>query len=114
MYVIKTNKQHIHYNKITPNTEIHSQILFRERKILEHSALNEMSPSNPSPQCSGNPKRRRQEESETQRGWTRPRKQGLPSQQDQSSHDLTETGAACAGLHGSATGPLHMHLCLQI
>ena len=41
--------------QIGTDTETNSQTLHRERETLEHTAQNEMSPSKPTPESSGNP-----------------------------------------------------------
>lgn len=47
----------------------------REFETLEHSVLNEMSPSNPSPQTLGNPVEEELEDYKSQWGWRTQRRQ---------------------------------------
>jgi hypothetical protein len=54
------------------DAETHSQTLFREKKTLEITALDEIAPSNFSVQSSGTPWKRKQKEYKSQRGWEIP------------------------------------------
>jgi hypothetical protein len=67
----------------------YSQTLCREWETLKHSALNEMSLPNPSPQSS----ERAEKKCKSQRGWRISRKQGPLNQYEQSSYKLTETSS---------------------
>ena len=88
--------------QMATNTETHSQTSCKEWDTLEHSALKWISPSNPSPQGSGNPM-------EKEAGGTGETKEiedtrrARPSTTTvQSSCELTRPGQhaqTCAGLH---------------
>lgn len=72
-----------------------------------------MSPSNPSPQLSGNPV---EEKANIVRGrgdgHTHTQK-GTLNQQDQGTYKLTETRAVCTGPTQVCTGPLYMYYGFQ-
>jgi hypothetical protein len=92
------------------NTETHRQTLSREWNT---QPLNGMSPSNPSPQISGNCLEEMEERVKMQRGWRTLRKQGPLNQYKQSSYELMESETAskrpAQGCAWTKAGPLGMY-----
>lgn len=71
---------------------------------MKQSALNDICPSDPCPRSSGNPMGVKVERLYEAEGKENTKETRPLNQHEQSSHDLTETKAACPETAGSALG----------